>query len=326
MRLATFYRGPDRVHTDLSAADVVEAIHNAEGRIWVDVTLDDGVGWPALAQQLQLHPLTIEDTINPQSRIKVEEYDNYLFIVARDAEFALETPEPYDFETWNLYLYVSSDSLITVHARSSIAVETIAHRVRTAPDLLERGVDYLAYQILDALVDSYFPLLDKVDEFIDDLETDVLASGDARQTLGQIFELKRTLLSLRRHQAPMREAMATLANRPSPYMQAGTQLYMRDVYDHVVRQVESIENFRDLLTGALDIHFSIVSNRMNEVMKVLSVIATVILPATLVASIYGMNFDWMPALHSPYGFWIAMGIMAAVSLVLLIWLRSKRMV
>ncbi len=326
MRLATFYRGPDRVHTDLSAADVVEAIHAGEGRIWVDVTLDAADDWQALATQLHLHPLTIEDTLNPDSRIKVEDYDNYLFVVVRDAEFALGTPEPYDFDTWNLNLYVCADALITVHSRPSIAIETVARRVAASPDLLERGVDYIAYQILDALVDSYFPLLDKVDEFIDDLETDVFVSGDAPQTLQLIFELKRTLLGLRRHQAPMREALATLANRPCTYLQPATQVYMRDVYDHVVRQVESIENFRDLLTGALDIHFSIVSNRMNEVMKVLSVIATVILPATLVASIYGMNFDWMPALDSPNGFWVAMGIMLVVSLILLLWLRSKRMV
>src|SRR5690554_4945665 len=124
----------------------------------------------------------------------------------------------------------------------------------------------------------------------------------------------------------MREALATLANRPSPFLQPATQLYMRDVYDHVVRQVESIENFRDLLTGALDIHFSVVSARMNEVMKVLSVIATVILPATLVASIFGMNFRNMPWLDTGHGFWTSLIIMAAVSVVLLLWLRSKRMV
>ncbi|HEY0673171.1 MAG TPA: magnesium/cobalt transporter CorA [Longimicrobiales bacterium] len=326
MRLTTFYRGPDRVYTDLSAADVVEAIHNAEGRIWVDVVLDGNAEWQALGQQLHLHPLTIEDSLNSESRIKVEEYENYLFVVVRDAEFDLDTPEPYDFDTWNLYLFIGVDFLITVHSRQSAAVDTISARLAAAPDLFDRGVDYLAYHVLDALVDSYFPLLDKVDDFIDELETGVFESADAKRTLTHIFDLKRTLLGLRRHQAPMREALATLANRPSQYLTPATQVYMRDVYDHVVRQVESIENFRDLLTGALEIHFSVVSNRMNEVMKALSVIATVILPATWVASIYGMNFEWMPWLHHPLGFWIAIGIMTGVSVVLMIWLRRKRMV
>jgi magnesium transporter len=326
MPIKSYFRGPDRVRTDLSVTDVIDVMQAREGRIWVDVELTDSQEWLYLSENLRLHPLTVEDTLNPESRIKVEEYDNFLFVVVRDAEFALETPEPYDFETWNLYLFIGVDFLITVHSRHSQAIDTVIKRVEVAPEMIDRGVDYLAYHVLDALVDSYFPLLDKIDEFVDDLEGDVFQSSDANYTLSCIFDLKRTLLALRRHQAPMREAMTTMANRPSVYLTAGTQVYMRDVYDHVVRQVESIETYRDLLTGALEIHFSIVSNKMNEVMKALSIIATVILPATWIASIYGMNFDWMPGLHSPYGFWYAMGAMAGVSIFLLVILRRSRMI
>jgi magnesium transporter len=324
--ISTFYQAPDRLRTDLSMEDIVDVIHSGEGRIWVDVTLEHPAEWIALAESLGLHSLTIEDTLNPESRIKVEPYDGYLFIVVRDAEFALNTPEPYDFETWNLNLYVGPNYLITVHLRASTATETVIKRMHAGPELMDRGVDYLAYQVLDALIDSYFPLLDKIDEFVDDLESDIFEKANRQETLTCIFDLKRTLLALRRHQAPMREAASTLANRPSPYLSPGTQVYLRDVYDHVVRQVESIETYRDLLTGALEIHFSVVSNKMNEVMKALSIIATVILPATWVASIYGMNFDWMPFLHSPYGFWVAMAIMAGVSIVLMIFLKNKRMI
>jgi magnesium transporter len=326
MPIQSFFQAPDRLRTGLSTEDIVDIIHAGEGRIWVDVLLGDDKEWVELGQQLGLHPLTLEDTLNSESRIKVEEYENFLFVVVRDAQFALDTPEPYDFETWNLYLYVSQSFLITVHARASEAIDTIARRLHTAPELIDRGTDYLAYQILDSLVDSYFPLLDKIDEFVDELETGVFERSEATETLSCIFDLKRTLLALRRHQAPLREAMTTLANRPSPFLVPATQIYMRDVYDHVVRQVESIETYRDLLSGALEIHFSVVSNRLNEVMKALSIIATVILPATWVASIYGMNFDWMPWLHSPFGFWIAMAVMTGVSVVLLMWLRSKRMI
>jgi magnesium transporter len=326
MPITTFFKGPDRVHTGLSAADVIEVVQAREGRIWLDVELTDREEWLNLGEKLALHPLTLEDTLNSESRIKVEEYDDFLFVVVRDAQFALETPEPYDFETWNLYLFIGLNFLITVHSRHSSAIDTVIKRVQVSPDMIDRGVDYIAYHVLDALVDSYFPLLDRIDEFVDDLEGDVFQSSDANYTLNCIFDLKRTLLALRRHQAPMREAMTTLANRPSVYLSSGTQVYMRDVYDHVVRQVESIETYRDLLTGALEIHFSVVSNKMNEVMKGLSIIATVILPATWVASIYGMNFDWMPWLHSPNGFWIAMAIMGAVSGGLVYFLRRKNMV
>jgi magnesium transporter len=326
MPIASFFQAPDRLRTELSHEDIVDIIHAGEGRIWVDVTLTENQEWLTLGQDLGLHPLTLEDTLNPDSRIKVEEYDTFLLIIVRDAEFDLDTPEPYDFDTWNLYLYIGVNYLITVHARPSPAIDTVISRLNVGPELIDRGVDHLAYHILDALVDSYFPLLDKIDEFVDALESGVFGRGSAQDTLTSIFDLKRTLLALRRHQAPMREAMTTLANRPSPYLAPSTQVYMRDVYDHVVRQVESIETYRDLLTGALEIHFSVVSNRMNEVMKALSIIATVILPATWVASIYGMNFEWMPWLHSPHGFWIVMAIMVGVSSGLLYYLRHNRMI
>ena len=135
-----------------------------------------------------------------------------------------------------------------------------------------------------------------------------------------------TLLALRRQQAPLREILATMANRPTPYLAPTTQVYFRDVYDHVVRQVESIETYRDLLSGALEIYFSVISNRMNEIMKALTIVGTLLLPATWIASIYGMNFDRMPFLHHPFGFWIAMILMVGISVVLMVYLKMKHWV
>ena len=188
---------------------------------------------------------------------------------------------------------------------------------------MDRGVDYLAYAVLDSLIDLYFPMLDEIDDFVDQLEVGIFQT-QTNETLGQIFELKRTLLALRRHHAPMREILATMANRPSPYLSPGVQVYMRDVYDHVVRQVESIETYRDLLTGALEVYFSVISSRMNEIMKALTIVGTFLLPATWIASIYGMNFQWMPFLHHPLGFWIALLIMLLISFVLMAYLKMKR--
>jgi len=140
----------------------------------------------------------------------------------------------------------------------------------------------------------------------------------------RIFDLKRALLALRRHLAPMREVTATLANRPSAYLRPETQIYFRDVHDHVVRQVESVETFRDILSGAMDGYLSSVSNRMNEVIKALSVIATIVLPPTLVASVYGMNFAWMPGLHHPWGFWLALLAMVLISGGFILYMWWKR--
>lgn len=323
-RITTYYQTPDgNVRTNLTPTEIVAAVKSGTGRIWVDVDSHLGNEWLALAETIGFHPLSIEDTLSSESRIKLEEYEGYLFVVARDANFNADTPDPYDFETSNIYLFIGVNFLISVHEARSRATVTLAERLHAGPEIMDRGVDYLTYAILDTLVDLYFPMLDEIDDFVDQLETEIFEKHTANETLGKIFELKRTLAALRRHHAPMREILATMANRPTRYLQAATQIYFRDVYDHVVRQVESIETFRDLLTGALEIYFSVVSNRTNEIMKALTVVGTFLLPATWIASIYGMNFERMPFLHHPLGFWFAMAIMLGISFVLLGYLRLK---
>lgn len=324
-RVTAFYQPPSGgLRTDLTATDIVKIVRSEAGRLWVDVDCHHTTWWLALAETIGFHPLTIEDTLSPESRVKTEEYEDFLFVVCRDAQFAADTPDPYDFATSNLYLFIGRSYLITVHALPSRATETLRERLATGPELMSRGVDYLAYAILDTLTDLYFPLLDQLDHFVDQLETDIFSRANPTETLERIFELKRTLLALRRHQAPMREITSALANRPTPYLQPSTQIYIRDVYDHVVRQVESIETYRDLLTGALEVHFSVLSNRTNEIMKALAIVGTFLLPATWVASIYGMNFEWMPFLHEPRGFWVAFAAMFAVSFAVLGYLKLRK--
>lgn len=325
--MISFYQNESGdIRTGLTPREIVQAVKSGTGRIWIDIESQQTTEWLALAQTLDFHPLTIEDTLSPESRLKLEEYESYLFVVARDANFNPDTPDPYDFETRNLYLFIGKTYLFTVHAQPSRTIDAVAERVRMSPELMNRGVDYIAYAVLDTLVDLYFPMLDEIDDFVDRLETDIFEQSDARNTLTSIFDLKRTLLALRRHQAPTREILATMANRPSLYLQPATQVYFRDVYDHVVRQVESIETYRDLLTGALEIYFSVSSSRMNEIMKALTIVGTFLLPATWIASIYGMNFERMPFLHEPGGFWFAIFLMFGVSLVLFWILKQKKWV
>lgn len=325
-RITTFLQTPGGMQTQLNDDQIVEAVLNGTNRIWVDVDSNYTNDWVDLARRLHLHPLSIEDTLSAQSRIKIEEYDNYLFVVARDTSFDTKTSDPYDFVSCNIYLYIGHHFLITVHEHPSRATNTLIDRLTGAPDLIERGIDYLAYAVLDTVVDLYFPLLDEIDSFVDELETDIFKKADTQKTLACIFDLKRTLLALRRQQAPLREILATMSNRPTPYLAPTTQIYFRDVYDHVVRQVESIETYRDLLSGALEIYFSVISNRMNEIMKALTIVGTLLLPATWIASIYGMNFDRMPLLHHPLGFWFAMIIMVGISVVLMVYLKMKHWV
>jgi magnesium transporter len=324
-RITSWHQTPTgEVRHNLSVQEIVKTVTSGEGRIWVDVDSQFGTAWLALAETIGFHPLTIEDTLSPNSRVKIEEYEGYLFVVIRDAHFNSGTPDPYDFDTRNIYLFIGKSYLVTVHERPSHATAVLDERLAHGPELFDRGVDYLAYAVLDTLVDSYFPMLDEIDTFADELETDIFAQQKGTEALESIFALKRTLLALRRHHAPMREILSTMANRPTQYLQPATQVYFRDVYDHVVRQVESIETYRDLLTGALEIHFSVISNRTNEIVKALTILGTFLLPATWIASVYGMNFEWMPFLHNHYGFWIVVGAMFGVSAFLFWYLKSKR--
>lgn len=289
-----------------------QALVAGQGALWVHIESRSESQWRLLSDLFHFHPLAIEDTRSPETRSKLEDYEGFLFVVVREAHWDRNTPEPYDFRAPNLYLFIGGHFVVSVADQPCSAVQTVRERLSVAPDLLARGADHLAYVLIDTVVDHYFPLLDEIDDLVEALEEGILAERGGR-IMGDVFDLKRTVLALRRHLAPMREVAGTLANRPSPQLRPETQVYFRDVHDHVLRQVEAVENYRDMLTSALEIHFSVVSNRMNEVIKALSVIATVVLPPTLVASIYGMNFDFMPGLHSAQGFWIAVGLMVLIS-------------
>ena len=318
-----YYVAPGRpLERCATREEIVRRLRSGRGQLWVDIDSRSDAEWSLLEDPFGFHPLAIEDTRSPESRVKVEEYQDYLFIVARSVRFAMWTPAPYDIALFNTYLFLGRNYLVTVRGEESPAVVAVVARLEGAPELMSRGVDHVAYMLLDALVDSYFPLLDEIDTFVDELENAIFREPGVN-TMERIFALKRSLLSLRRHLAPMREVTATLANRPSTYLTPDTQVYFRDVHDHVVRQVESVETFRDMVSAAMEAYLTTVSNRTNEVIKALSVIATVVLPPTLVASIYGMNFGWMPGLHHPLGFWLALASMVAISGAFLLYLWWK---
>ncbi len=305
----------------LSAAEIAGAL--AEGApLWVDIDSTREEEWRLLADVFHFHPLAIEDTRSPQGRVKIEEYAGCLFAVVRETELAKDTEDPYDLRFRNLNLFLGPTYVVSVHAGPSPAAATVRDRLQAGVDPLGAGVDHLAYHLLDSVVDLYFPLLDEVDGFVDELEERVL-EGD-RKVLDGIFHVRRMLAQLRRHLAPAREVMATLANRPSAYLRPETQIYFRDVYDHVVRELDAVETYRDLLSGAMETHLSVVSNRMNEVIKAISVIGTVVLPPTLIASIYGMNFQHIPMAAHPLGFWFAVALMTGVSVLFVAYLWWKR--
>lgn len=286
--------------------------------VWLNI---DGLGDAALLQKLgetfSLHRLALEDAVNLHQRAKVDSYGDHLFIVAR-----MVKPGEH-FHTEQVSMFLGRNFVITLTEDPGDCFDAVRGRLRAAAGTIRRGgPDYLAYAILDAIVDHYFPSLETLGERLDALEDRVLAATDSA-SIAQIHETKHELLTARRAIWPHREAINYLCHDTTGLVSAETQVYLRDCNDHVVQLVELLELYRELAADLRDAYLSAVSNRMNEVMRVLTVIATIFIPLTFITSIYGMNFDtgvsrWnMPELEWTYGYLFVWGTIVAVTAAML---------
>jgi len=321
---ASLYRRPDgALEQELAPARIRAIVDSGEGELWVDIDSTDVHQHSLLEKVFGFHPLAIEDTMSPGSRVKLEEYDRYIFVVVSGVRFDRATLDPFDLETFNLYFFLGKNFLVTVHAIESPSCDSTRERLMRNPDLLGRGAEMTMHSIIDQAVDAYFPIVESLNDLVDKLEEKLFESFDEK-LIHEIFKAKRSAFSLRRHIGPLREVLNVLTNRPSVYIRAETQLYYRDVYDHTIRIMESVDTTRDLLAGVLETYLSQTSNRMNQVMKQLSIVATLALPLIVVGGIYGMNFSQMPLTHHPLGFYWALGTMVAISAVMVWWVRKNR--
>ena len=319
---ASLYRRPDGVlEQDISPARMREILQTGQGELWVDIDSTNMHQLALLEKVFEFHPLSIEDTLSPGTRVKFEEYERYVFVVMAVIRFDEGTPEPYDLATSNLYFFLGKNFLVTVHALPSKSCAIVHDRLLRNPELLARGAEMVMHNIIDQSVDAYFPLVEELNTLVDGLEERLFEQFDPR-LIHEIFKAKRSAFSLRRHVGPLREVLNILTNRPCGFIRPETQLYYRDVYDHTIRIVESMDTVRDLLAGVLETYLSQTSNRLNTVMKQLSVVATIALPLIVIGGIFGMNFSQMPFTHSPWGFYAALLSMAAVSGVML-WVLKK---
>lgn len=285
---------------------------------WIDV---DGTGDPQTIQSLGavfgLHPLVIEDLVNVHQRAKVEQYNEQLFVVARMAG------APPEHETEQIGLVLGRNFVLTFQeGRPGDSFGPVRERIRKAAGRIRTaGADYLAYSLLDAVIDGYFPVLEDIGERLESLEDEILARP-GRGTFHRVHDLKRELLALRRAVWPLREAVSGLIREPCALIGDETRLYLRDCYDHAVRIIDFVETYRELGSDLTDLYLSSVSQRMTEVMKVLTIIATIFIPLTFIAGIYGMNFHtdkspWnMPELGWYWGYPFALLLMGLVALAL----------
>lgn len=321
----SFYRDPDgNVRRNLPPRELAAVVAAGAGSLWVDIDTTNPHQFALLEKIFSFHPLAIEDTLNPSTRVKLEEYDGFLFLVIRGVKFVEQTDDPYDLETFNLNFFLGRNYLVSVHTEVSPSLDAVAERLERTPDALTRGPALLMHAIMDMSVDAYFPILDQIDEFVDGLEERVFVEFD-ETALRDIFSVKRLVLSLRRHLSPQREVFNILTNRPSALLSHETQLYFRDVYDHVLRINEALETYRELLSSTLDSYLTQVSNRLGKVTKGLSVVATVSIPFVVVSGMWGMNFIRIPLAETSYGFWLMLVLQLVIGFGLLALLHWRKL-
>ncbi len=273
-----------------------------------------------LGSNYAIHPLLLEDILNTEQRPKIEDFDDYLFLVLKMLSFDDEHSE---IKIEQVSLVLGPNYVISFQERIGDVFDPVRERIRNAKGRIRKmGADYLAYALLDSIVDSYFLILEKIGDKIEGLEDDLISNPDAK-TLKTIHILKREMISLRRSIWPLREVISVISRKESTLIKETTGIFLRDVYDHTVQVIDTIENFRDMVSGMLDIYLSSLSNRMNEVMKVLTIFASIFIPLTFVAGIYGMNFAYMPELGWKWGYFGVLAVMACIGIAMLVYFKRK---
>ncbi|HKY05834.1 MAG TPA: magnesium/cobalt transporter CorA [Blastocatellia bacterium] len=284
--------------------------------IWVDVTDPTGEDFEELAREFGFHHLSIEDCRKEHQRPKVEEYQGYYFIVLYEAELV----DARRLQLRELNIFLGKSYLVTVHSQPISAISTAERLWREWTDLAERGTGLVAYLLIDSIVDDYMPLLDSLSERLDDLGDQIF--GDFQtESIEEIFRLKKELLFLRRAITPLRDVFNTLLRREQPIFSRETHVYFQDVFDHLIRVAESIDTMRDMLSSTMDAYLSVSGNRMNVIMKRLTSISTILMSVTLIAGIYGMNFEHIPELKWKYGYVGALTAMLLIGLAIYLFFR-----
>jgi magnesium transporter len=281
-----------------------------------DVDIIDKIG-----KHFDLHPLIMEDIMNTEQRPKMEDFGNYLYVVLKMLYYDDEENET---KVEQVSMILGDNFVISFQEREGDIFDPIRERIRNGKGRIRKmDSDYLAYSLLDAIVDNYFTILEKLGEWIEELEEKVVT--DPRPgTLQDIHRLKREMVFLRKSVWPLRELINGLERGESPLIHKSTSVYLRDVYDHTIQVIDTIETYRDILSGMHDTFLSSISNRMNEIMKVLTIIATIFIPLTFIAGIYGMNFEFMPELKWRWAYFVVWGVMIVIAISMMTYFKRKK--
>lgn len=326
VRITVMDYSPDRlVEKKIERVEDLEQFCESPTVTWINV---EGLGDVGVVEKIgklfNLHPLALEDVLNCGQRPKLEDYGTYHFLVMRSLFF-----KENELQTEQISFFLAGNFVITFQEVPGDSFEAVRERIRRGKGMIRKaGPDYLAYALVDALVDEFFPVLEQYGERIEELENEVVAQP-SRETIQEIHKIKRDLLLLRRAAWPERDVINAMQREESDVIRPETQVFLRDCYDHTIQVIDMIETFRDLSSGMLEVYLSSTSNRLNEVMKVLTIISTIFIPLNFIAGVYGMNFNTevsplnMPELHWYFGYPAVLTVMALVGGLLVAYFRRK---
>ncbi len=308
-----------RFLTDIAPADISELIKHEGHFVWLDIGDPGPDDVRLLKDEFNFHPLAIEDAVRHHERPKVESFDGYYFMIFYEMRYDLIAEK---LSSAAIALFIGPNYLVSVHNGTIRVIDETIERWRRNEAAVGRGGGALLYHLLDALVDDYFPVIDQLAERVETIEEQIFERFQ-QSALQEVFALKRDLLSLRRIVAPERDVLNVLIRREMPVFDQATIQYLQDVYDHIIRITDSIDTYRDLLSSALDAFLSIQSNQLNQIVKILTIASIVLMTCSLIAGIYGMNFEFMPELHWVFGYPLALGIMVVCGVGLVAFFKKR---
>ncbi len=321
MEIFVHKKGRDCIEEGFKLADLPKLLEDQSNIVWVDFdhpSLDDD---KILADVFKFHPLTIEDARETRNQPKVEAFPNYLYFIVHGVKSETNSQ---NFSTKELDGFLGKNFVVTYHHEQFDSIDSVKKQIRSSPFACEHGADYLLHQILDRLVDLYIPVIDDFDDVINNLEDRIFEMNSAsNEALQEIMNLKRNVARLIRTSSKQMNVLYRFSHGEFPMIEQNHLPFFRDIYDHLQRISDMAENYRDLIGGLLDIHLSVVANRTNEVMKVLAVFSAIILPLSLIAGIYGMNFENIPELHTKDGYFVTILFMFLIAAGLIFYFWRK---
>ncbi|MHB1253851.1 MAG: magnesium/cobalt transporter CorA [Candidatus Humimicrobiaceae bacterium] len=289
---------------------------------WINI---DGIHETDIMEKLGdcfgFHPLILEDILNTQQRPKIEDFNDYIYFVLKMIDYNYKTNT---ISLEQVSIILGKNYVISLQERPLEIYEPIRSRIKNDKSKIRNtGSDYLVYLLIDSIIDNYFSVLEKIGEKIEHVENK-LVSNPAQKTLKTIYDLKRNMLYMRKSTWPLREIISRLERGEISLINDSTRIYIRDIYDHIIQVIDTIETFRDMLSGMVDIYLSSMSHRLNEVMKILTIISTIFIPITFIASIYGMNFRFMPEISWKWGYLIVWAIILFIIIYMVIYFKRKK--